>query len=173
VVSVFFVAELVHPLISAIIFLERSFDISTVKELFLQEGGTMQINVEGRNTDVQESWRQLIEGKLAKCERYTNAITHARVTITHSSHHQQGDNQVQVVLSLAGRTLTVKKHGAQIAAALRSALLVVEREVGGYYRNRKRFVKTPSPATEREDVGLLSSVFSPAPSPPARKLRTR
>lgn len=104
----------------------------------------MQINVEGRNTDVQQSWRQLIEGKLAKCERYPNAITHARVTITQSPHHQQGDNEVQVVLSLAGRTLTVKKHGAQIPTALRSALLAAEREVDDYHQNRKRFVKAPS-----------------------------
>jgi ribosomal subunit interface protein len=110
----------------------------------------MQINVEGRNTDVQQSWRQLIEGKLAKCERYPNAITHARVTITHSPHHQQGDNQVQVVLSLAGRTLTVKKHGAQISTVLRSALLAAEREVDGYHHNRKRFVKAPPRVREEE-----------------------
>ena len=110
----------------------------------------MQINVEGRNTNVQQSWRELIEGKLAKCERYPNEITHARVTITHSPHHQQGDNQVQIILSVSGRTLTVKKQGAQIPTVLRSALLAAEREVEGYHQSRKRFVKTPPLPTADE-----------------------
>ena len=94
---------------------------------------------------------ETIEEKLAKCERYPNEITHARVTITHSPHHQQGDNQVQVVLSVSGRTLTVKKHGAQIPTVLRSALLAAERELDGYHHSRKRFVKTPA-AREGDDA---------------------
>lgn len=133
----------------------------------------MQINVEGRNTEVQQSWRQLIEGKLAKCERYPNEITHARVTITHSPHHQQGDNQVQIVLSVSGRTLTVKKHGAQIPTVLRSALAAAEREVEGYHQNRKRFSKK-LPARPEEANALpvvLPQQTSPAPSMQRRRTR--
>ena len=133
----------------------------------------MQINVEGRNTDVQQSWRKLIEEKLTKCERYPNEITHARVTITHSLHHQQGDNQVQVILSVSGRTLTVKKHGAQIPTVLRSALLAAERELTGYHDSRKRFVKTPV-AREAEDslVAIAQSQrATPASSVPQRRAR--
>ena len=134
----------------------------------------MQINVEGRNTEVQQSWRQLIEGKLAKCERYPNEITHARVTITHSPHHQQGDNQVQVVLSVSGRTLTVKKHGAQIPTVLRSALAAAEREVEGYHQNRKRFSKKLP--TQLEETNALPVVLPPqqtSSTPGMQRRRTR
>jgi len=123
----------------------------------------MQINVEGRNTEVQQSWRTLIESKLAKCERYPNEITHARVTITHSPHHQKGDNQVQVILSVSGRTLTVKKHGAQISTVLRSALLAAEREVEAYHQSRKRFVKT-LPSHKEEDRVIPVPVPQPTSS---------
>ena len=133
----------------------------------------MQINVEGRNTDVQQSWRKLIEGKLAKCERYPNEITHARVTITHSPHHQQGDNQVQVVLSVSGRTLTVKKHGAQIPTVLRSALLAAERELDGYHRSRKRFVKTPIAREEDDSFVPVSQSRRAAPAPSVSQRRAR
>lgn len=130
----------------------------------------MQINVEGRNTEVQQRWRKLIEEKLTKCERYPNEITHARVTITHSPHHQQGDNQVQVILSVSGRTLTVKKHGAQIPTVLRSALLAAERELDGYHHSRKRFVKTPS---TREAEDSLTSVAQSQRATPASSVLQR
>ena|SRR5213596_1456558 len=105
----------------------------------------MQLDIEGRNTEVQERWRDLIQRKLAKLEHYPNEITHARVTITHNPHHQVGDNQVQVVLSVSGQTLTVKKNGAQIPAVLRAALTAAEREIDTYHQSRKRFVKEPGP----------------------------
>jgi|GEM_PF-5369141 len=130
----------------------------------------MQINVEGRNTDVQQSWKKLVEEKLTKCERYPNEITHARVTITHSPHHQQGDNQVQVILSVSGRTLTVKKRGAQIPAVLRSALLAAERELDGYHHSRKRFIKTP-PTREAEDS--LTSIAQSQRATPAASVSQR
>ena len=133
----------------------------------------MQINVEGRNTEVQQSWHKLIESKLAKCERYPNEITHARVTISHSPHHQQGDNQVQVILSVSGRTLTVKKHGAQIPTVLRSALTAAEREVDAYHQSRKRFIKKPLTRTEEADTvpAVLSQQTSPTVG--TQKRRTR
>jgi ribosomal subunit interface protein len=133
----------------------------------------MQINVEGRNTAVQQNWRDLIESKLTKCERYPNEITHARVIISHSPHHQQGDNQVQVVLSVAGRTLTVKKHGAQIPTVLRSALTAAEREVAGYHQSRKQFSKKPPPRMEESATVLAVLSRQPAPKSGTVKKRAR
>lgn len=130
----------------------------------------MQLNIEGRNTEVQQSWRNLIERKLIKLERYPNEITHARVTITHSSHHQSGDNEVKVVLAVAGRTLTVKKQGAEISTVLRTALLAAEREIVTYHQNRKRFVKSPTRQAEIADISLPSIPRSmPRSSTRARK----
>ena len=131
----------------------------------------MQLNIEGRNTEVQQSWRNFIERKLTKLERYPNEITHARVTITHSPHHHSGDNQVRVVLSVAGRTLTVKKQGAEILTALRTALMAAEREVATYHQNRKRFVKSPTRQAETADIPLPTIPRSmPHPSTRARKI---
>ena len=115
----------------------------------------MELDIEGRNTEVQEPWRDLIQRKLAKLEHYPNEITHARVTITHNPHHQVGDNRVQIVLSVSGQTLTVKKNGAQIPAVLRAALVAAEREIDTYHQSRKRFVKEPSP----RPMGTIARVF--------------
>lgn len=111
----------------------------------------MQIDIEGRHTEIQESWRALIERKLAKFEHYPNEITHARITITHNPHHHLGDNQVQIVLSAAGQTFTVKKTGAQIPAVLRAALAAAEREIDAYHsyrqtkKSRTRSIREPIP----------------------------
>jgi ribosomal subunit interface protein len=102
----------------------------------------MHIEVEGHHTEILPRWRTLIESKLAKFERYPNEITHARVTITHNPHHQVGDNQVQVVLFVSGRALTVKKSGAQIPAVLRAALTAAGREIDTYH-NQKIRKRTP------------------------------
>jgi cold shock protein len=115
----------------------------------------MQLDIEGRNTAVPPHWRRLIERKLTKLERYPNEITHARVTITHNPHHHLGDNRVQIVLSMSGRTLTVKKSGAEVPDVLRVALSAAEREVGTYHQSRKRFVKEPGP----RPMGTIARVF--------------
>jgi cold shock protein len=115
----------------------------------------MQLDIEGRHTEIQQRWHGLIERKLAKLERYPGEITHARVTITHSPHHHLGDNRVQIVLFMSGRTLTVKKSGAEIPDVLRIALTAAEREVDSYHQSRKRFVKEPGP----RPMGTIARVF--------------
>lgn len=115
----------------------------------------MQLDIEGRNTEVQERWRELIQHKLTKLEHYPNEITHARVTITHNPHHLAGDNRVQIIIAVSGRTLTVKKNGAQIYPVLRAALAAAEREVATYHQSRKRFVKEPGP----RPMGTIARVF--------------
>ena len=129
----------------------------------------MQISIDGRNIEVRQSWKNLIERKLSKLERYPNEVLQARVTITHNPHHNLGDNQVQVVLSVSGRTLTVKKKGAEIPSVLRTALSAVEREVEAYHQSRKRFVKTSTtaPAT----VVALPVTKPVKPKPIAKRSR--
>lgn len=118
----------------------------------------MQVEIESRNTEVRQSWRDLIDRKLAKFEHFPNEITRARITITHNPHHNLGDNQVQVVLGVSGQTLTVKKKGAQIPAVLRSALLAAEREIESYHQhryNRKRAGKV----LPTRPAGAVARVF--------------
>jgi CspA family cold shock protein len=115
----------------------------------------MQIEVDGRNAEVDPRWRTLIERKFAKFDRHVYRVTHARVTILHNRHHLAGDNEVQVVLSVPGRTLTVNKNAAQIPDALRAALTAAERELKTYHQGRNRFVKQPSP----RPVGTIARLF--------------
>ena len=105
----------------------------------------MQIEIDGRNVEIHPRWRTLIERKLAKFDRYVYGVTRARVTLLHNRHHLAGDNKVQVVISVPGRTLTVHKSAAQIPDALRAALTAAERELKTYHQGRKRFVKQPGP----------------------------
>ncbi len=118
----------------------------------------MQVDIEGRNTQVRQSWRNLIEQKLGKSEHFPNEITRARVTITHNPHHHLGDNEVHVILAVAGRTLTVKKKGAEIPTVLRSALMAAEREIETYHQHRyqRKRVMKPLPVLPG---GTVARVF--------------
>ena len=118
----------------------------------------MQVEIEGRNTQVRQSWRNLIEQKLGKSEHFPNEITRARVTITHNPHHHLGDNQVQVIVAVAGQTLTVKKKGAEISTVLRSALLAAEREIETYHQYRYRRKRAVKPIPVHPD-GTIARVF--------------
>lgn len=118
----------------------------------------MQVEIEGRNIEVRQSWRDLIDRKLLKFEHFPNEITRARVTITHNPHHNLGDNHVQVVLSVSGQILTVKKKGAQIPAVLRSALLAAEREIESYHQHRYKR-KRAAKAMPARPAGTVARVF--------------
>ncbi len=117
----------------------------------------MQLEIEGRNIDIHPRWQMLIERKFAKIERFIPTLTHARVTLIHNPHHQTGDNEVHIILSVPGRTLKVHKNAAQVSDALRAALAAAERELRTYRQERKRFFEQPKPKITGTIIRLFKS----------------
>ena len=69
----------------------------------------MQIEIEGRRTDVQPALQDWITERLEALNVPHDDILHARVVVDKATHHIQGADEARIVLALAGTTLSASK----------------------------------------------------------------
>jgi ribosomal subunit interface protein len=105
----------------------------------------MQIEIEGHHTDIQAEMRERITQSLEELNAQHDDITHARVALDKDTHHQQGADEVRIVLSLPGKMLTAKKTGTSLHDAANAALETIERELKEFRDQRQGVVKAPGP----------------------------
>lgn len=105
----------------------------------------MQVYIEGQHTDVQPELRERITQRLEELNAQHEDIVHARVALDKDTHHQQGVDEVRVILALSGKTLTAKKTAASLYDAANAALETVERELKEFRDQRRGVVKEPGP----------------------------
>jgi ribosomal subunit interface protein len=115
----------------------------------------MQVYIEGHHTDVQPELRERITQRLEALNAQHEDIVHARVALDKDTHHQQGADEVRVILALAGKTLTAKKTATSLYDAANAALETVERELKGFRDRRRGVVKEPGPRIR----GRIARVF--------------
>jgi ribosomal subunit interface protein len=105
----------------------------------------MQIHIEGHHTDVQPELREHITQWLEALNAKQEDIIHARVALDKDTHHQQGADEVRVILTIAGKTLTAKKTATTLYDAANAALHTVERELKEFRDQRREVAKEPGP----------------------------
>ena len=105
----------------------------------------MQVYIEGQHTDVQPELRERIVQRLEELNAQHEDIVHARVALDKDTHHQQGVDEVRVILTLSGKMLTAKKTAPSLYDAANAALETVERELREFRDQRRRVVKEPGP----------------------------
>jgi ribosomal subunit interface protein len=105
----------------------------------------MQIYFEGQHTDVQPELREQITQRIEELNVPHEDIVHARVALEKDTHHQQGADEVRIILSLPGKMLTAKKTGTNLYDAANAALETIERELKEFRDQRQGVVKTPGP----------------------------
>jgi ribosomal subunit interface protein len=105
----------------------------------------MQIEIEGHHTDIQAEMRERITQSLEELNAQHEDIIHARVALDKDTHHQQGADEVRIVLSLPGKMLTAKKTGTSLYDAANAALETIERELKEFRDQRQGVVKAPGP----------------------------
>jgi ribosomal subunit interface protein len=105
----------------------------------------MQVYIEGQHTDIQPELREKITQHLEELNARHNDIIHARVTLDKDTHHQQGADEVRVILSLPGKLLTAKKTATSLYDAATAALGTIERELKEFRDQRRRVIKEPGP----------------------------
>jgi ribosomal subunit interface protein len=105
----------------------------------------MQVYIEGQHTDIQPELREKITQRLAELNAQHEDIVHARVTLDKDTHHQQGGDEVRVILSLSGKMLTAKKTATSLYDATNAALETIERELKEFRNQRRGVVKEPGP----------------------------
>jgi ribosomal subunit interface protein len=105
----------------------------------------MQISIEGHHTDIQPEVRERITQRLEELNEPHEDILHARVALEKATHHQQGADEVRVILSLPGKMLTAKKTAPSLYDAANAALETIERELKEFRDQRRGVLKEPGP----------------------------
>ena len=105
----------------------------------------MQVYIEGQHTDIQPELRERIVQRLEELNAQHEDIVHARVALDKDTHHQQGVDEVRVILVLSGKMLTAKKTAPSLYDAANAALETIERELKEFRDQRRRVVKEPGP----------------------------
>jgi ribosomal subunit interface protein len=106
---------------------------------------TIADRIEGQHTDIQPELRDWITQRLEALNAQHEDIVHARVALDKNTHHQQGTDEVRVILSLSGKMLTAKKNATSLYEAANAALQTVERELKEFRDQRRGVVKEPGP----------------------------
>src|SRR5919199_438759 len=101
----------------------------------------MQVSMEGQHTDIQPELRELITQRLEELNAQHDDIIHARVALEKNTHHQQGADEVRIILSLPGKILTAKKTATTLYDAANAALATAERELKEFRDQRRKVVK--------------------------------
>ena len=116
----------------------------------------MQISIEGHQTDLQPELRERITQRLEELNAQHEDIVHARVALDKDMHHQQGADEVRVILSLPGKMLTAKKTATGLYEATNAALEAIERELKEFRDLRRGVVKDPGPLIR----GRIAKIFA-------------
>src|SRR5919198_1814934 len=115
----------------------------------------MQVYIEGHQTDIQPELRERITKRLEELILQHEDIIHARVALDKATHHQQGADEVRVILGLPGKMLTAKKTAPNLYDAVNAALETIERELKEFRHQRRGVVKEPGPRIK----GRIARVF--------------
>jgi ribosomal subunit interface protein len=105
----------------------------------------MQISIEGHQTDIQPELRERITQRLEELNVPHEDVLHARVALEKATHHQQGADEVRIVLSLPGKMLTAKKTSTTLYDAVNAALETIERELKEFRDQSRGVLKEPGP----------------------------
>ena len=91
----------------------------------------MQVTVRGRNLEVSDSVRALVEARLKKLERFVDDLTELEVELARESARSGADrNRVDVKLTGSrGLVLNAQSRGIDVRAALDSVCDVLQRQV--------------------------------------------
>lgn len=116
----------------------------------------MQIYIEGQHTDVQSELRERITQRLEELNAQHDDILHARVALDKDTHHQQGADEVRIILSLAGKMLTARKTATTLYDATNAALETINRELRRFRKQRKEGVQGSGPRISGKVVKLFS-----------------
>jgi CspA family cold shock protein len=115
----------------------------------------MEIEIEGRRTEVQPALHAWITERLEELNMPQDDILHARVVVDKATHHIQGADEARVVLTVTGKTLNASKTGETIDDAVNAVLDAIARELRDYRIERRGVVKEPGPRLRGRIVRLF------------------
>lgn len=102
----------------------------------------MELQVEGRNVEIRNSWQEKIDEEKARLDRHHPGLVHnLRVTITGTASHKEGGYELQLVASVPNDTVVVKRKGEVVKALLGDAFDTLGLQLKELQRKRRQTVK--------------------------------
>jgi len=134
----------------------------------------MQLIINGKNMEVNESLRKYVERKIGKLDRFLNTIDEVRVELSvesaKSSQHRQ---VVQVTVRSNGTILRAEERSADMLAAIDTVRDKLQRQMKRYKERRVRVLqRAQAEAAESDLEGEQLAAPSEAPQGP-RIVRTK
>ena len=117
----------------------------------------MELEIEAQNIDLHPRWKDLVEKKAKKLERFSKKITQLRITLIHSRHHLLGNEQVRLWASLPNHTIRIEKTAPQISDAIRAAFVAAEKEVKALREKKGALLKNAGPRSSHRKRHLFNS----------------
>ncbi len=110
----------------------------------------LDVHIEGRHLEILPEWREKIEAELARLQNHhSGPILHARTEITGTAHHHLGSFEVQMVVSVPGEVITVKRQGESVLPLLVEAFDVLDRRLEEHSHVIQQKVKTHAESARR------------------------
>lgn len=105
----------------------------------------MELHIEAQHTDLDPSMHEWVTHRMEELNTPHEDILHARVTLVHNTHHQQGSEEARISLTLPGKILNTVRTGKTLTDALYDAMDVINRTLYDFRAERQQTIKTPGP----------------------------
>jgi cold shock CspA family protein/ribosome-associated translation inhibitor RaiA len=115
----------------------------------------MEVHIEGQHTKVAPQTQAWIIQRFEAFNTPHADILHARATLLKHERHQQGSDEVRLLVTLPGKTLNATRTGDTLDDALYQALEVMSRILHDFRVMRQQSVKTPGPRPRGRIIRLF------------------
>ena len=120
----------------------------------------MELQVEGRNLDIRNSWQEKIDQEKERLNRHhPGLVHHLRVAIEDTSGHKQGGHEVRVIASVPNDTIVVKRKGESVRPLLVEAFDTLGLQLKELQRKRRQSGKVAEGAGGGQLSGTVKSIF--------------
>ena len=99
----------------------------------------MELQVEGRNLDIRNTWQDKIDNEKARLLRHhAGMVHHLRVSIEENAGHKNNGYEVRLVAGVPGDTVVVGRKGESVRALLGEAFDTLGLQLKELQRKRRQ-----------------------------------
>jgi len=120
----------------------------------------MELQIEGRNVDIRNSWQEKINEEKERLGRHhPGLVHHLRVAIEETAGHKSGGFEVKVVAAVPNDTLVVTRKGESVRPLLVEAFDTLGLLLKELQRKRRQTYKVGEEAGAGSLAGSIKALF--------------
>ena len=112
----------------------------------------MELQVEGRNLDIRNTWQDKIDNEKARLLRHhAGLVHHLRVSVEETSSHKSGGYEVRLVAGVPNDTVVVSRKGESVRTILGEAFDTLGLQLKELQRKRRQSHAKVPPTEELDE----------------------